>query len=263
LNIGFVSLLVCRGVLATNKVLSQEIEGMPSLISVLTKTPGGFCMALSYPEQSRKHTQQPRWSVIVITLHWLSFVVVVAAITAIFAADAADKPSSKALWMSFHYLFGIATFLLFGARIAARCLLQPRQSELGEWVEWSDWTDWAAQGTHTVLYALLFVLPMLGWALVNAQGRDVSLLTLKLPRLIGERNLDLAYTLQNLHSSAAWTLIVLVWVHAIFVFWQQFTRRDGILCAMLPMFLGRKRDSGYDSPPQAEPSPPPTGEKKR
>jgi cytochrome b561 len=87
--------------------------------------------------------------------------------------------------------------------------------------------------THIALYGLLLALPLLGWALSNAQDRPVHLFGLTLPALVGADE-DLADSLQAWHIDAAWALLALVLLHTGAALWHHFMVRDDVLRAMWP-----------------------------
>jgi len=164
-------------------------------------------------------------------LHWLTALATLVGVTAVFAADLVDTRQIQQSLMTIHRTAGLVALCLFFAWMLARHFLgRPRADSRN----WTDWTDWAEQGAHTLMYVLLFLLPILGWALSNARGQDVWLLGLRLPKLIQERNPDFAYTLQDFHSTAAWILIAVVALHVASVAWHHFVRHDDVLRSMLP-----------------------------
>ena len=81
--------------------------------------------------------------------------------------------------------------------------------------------DWLAEGTSIVLRLLLFIVPLLGWYLRYADGHDETGIALLPPWLKFQRDPDLVYTLRNLHSAAAWTLIVLLMLRLGIFLWQR------------------------------------------
>jgi cytochrome b561 len=81
------------------------------------------------------------------------------------------------------------------------------------------------------MYTLLLSLPVLGWLLTNARGQPVSLPLFGSLPLLTDRDLDLADTLELVHTWAAWALLAL---HGAAAAWHHHVRRDGVLAAMWP-----------------------------
>jgi cytochrome b561 len=102
----------------------------------------------------------------------------------------------------------------------------------------------AAATTHLILYALLLMLPLLGWALSNAAGKSVGLFGVPLPALVGADE-DLADELQTWHVDTAWVLLAIVSLHIAAALWHHFVMRDGVLRTMLPQ---RRSLDGHNPP---------------
>ncbi len=91
----------------------------------------------------------------------------------------------------------------------------------------------AARCTHAALYATLVAMPLIGWALSDAEGKPVHLLGLSLPALVAEDE-DLADRLLVWHQDVAWALLALVSLHVAAALWHHFVKRDGVLRSMWP-----------------------------
>lgn len=88
--------------------------------------------------------------------------------------------------------------------------------------------------THYGLYALLLVLPVLGWISASARGFAVSLAgVLPLPALSGVDH-ALAARTGGLHGTLALALLGLVGLHVGGALYHGVVRRDGVLGRMLP-----------------------------
>jgi cytochrome b561 len=99
----------------------------------------------------------------------------------------------------------------------------------------------AARGAHVALYALLFAMPLVGWAMQGAAGLPVVLPGgWVLPALLGP---DLATygLLRDAHAVLAYSLFAIILVHAGAGLYHGFVRRDGVLESMLP---GQEADAG-------------------
>jgi len=164
-----------------------------------------------------------------VVLHWLTVFCVIAAVTFILTRDQIDGKVVRQWLLEGHRHFGLFVLMLFAARVAIRLRLGklpsddplPRVARI------------AAGLTHIALYALLLSLPLLGWALSNAEGKPVHLFGLTLPALVSADE-DLADTLQAWHLNAAWVLLGLVSLHVAAALWHHFIRRDEVLRRMLP-----------------------------
>ena len=162
-------------------------------------------------------------------MHWLTVLCVCMAATLILLRDEVDGRALRQWLLEGHRHFGLFVLILFVLRVALRIRLGklPPASH-------SAWPIRAAAAlTHIALYAVLLALPLLGWALSNAQDKPVHFFGLTLPALVGGDE-DLADQLQSWHIDAAWLLLALVSLHIAAALWHHFVLRDGTLRLMLP-----------------------------
>jgi len=96
------------------------------------------------------------------------------------------------------------------------------------------WQAQAASAVHGLLYALMLLVPLLGWSYSNAAGFPVVWFgVLPLPDLLATDK-ALAETLKGLHRIAAWTLALLIAAHAAAALKHHFIDKDGLLARMAP-----------------------------
>jgi len=96
------------------------------------------------------------------------------------------------------------------------------------------WQQRAHHATHGLLYALFFIVPLVGWAYSSAAGFPIVFLgLLPLPSFVPV-DPALAEALKPWHWITAYTLAALVALHVAAVVQHQFIRRDGLLWRMLP-----------------------------
>lgn len=101
------------------------------------------------------------------------------------------------------------------------------------------WQQRLAHGTHWGLYALMFLVPLSGWAFSSASGFQVVYFGLiPLPNLL-PKSKPLAELFETIHVSLNWTLATLVALHAAGALKHHFIDRDGTLARMLPWLRGR------------------------
>lgn len=171
-----------------------------------------------------------------IWLHWLSALLVAAAVALVLLREGIESRDTRSLLMFWHSQVGAALLTFSALRlILRRRNAAPTALDHG-------WLRYAAQAAHVALYGLLLGLPMLGIAALQARGKNVSVAGLfDLPVLLA-RDRDLSETLSTIHEYLAWTLVGLVGVHVGAALWHQFVRRDGVLLRMWP-----RRNGGDDS----------------
>ena len=110
-----------------------------------------------------------------------------------------------------------------------------------------------ARAAHVGLYALMFAMPLVGWAMQGAAGTPVVLPGgWVLPALLGP---DLATygLLRDAHAVLAYSLFALVLLHAGAGLYHGFVRRDGVLASMLggPTVIAPGADDGPPASDQA------------
>ena len=96
------------------------------------------------------------------------------------------------------------------------------------------WQRVAHHGTHFLMYALFFAVPLLGWAYSSAAGFPIVWFgALPLPDLL-PKDKALADAIKPWHAWAAFTLAALVVLHVAAVVKHELIDRDGLLSRMLP-----------------------------
>ena len=96
------------------------------------------------------------------------------------------------------------------------------------------WLVGLGHATHHTLYALLLVMPVLGWANANSRGWDVTLLwVLPLPNLVPAKA-SYGHVIGDVHMDLAYVLLALVALHAAGGLYHHVRLRDGVLQRMLP-----------------------------
>ena len=96
------------------------------------------------------------------------------------------------------------------------------------------WQATAAHATHRLLYALFFIVPLLGWAYSSAAGFPVVLFgVLPLPDFVPVDK-ALAEAIKPWHERTALLMAALVLLHIAGALKHQFIDRDGLLDRMRP-----------------------------
>jgi cytochrome b561 len=173
-----------------------------------------------------------RYNSVSIILHW----VLGAALVAIFffgnyMVDLPFSPQRLKLY-NWHKWAGISILALSALRLLWR-LTHPAPA-LPAKVEMAmpTWQLKAHQLTHVALYALFFIVPLVGWAYTSAAGFPVVLFGLfQLPDLVGADK-ALAALIKPWHQISAFAFAGLVVLHIAAALKHQFVDRDGLLKRM-------------------------------
>jgi len=91
-----------------------------------------------------------------------------------------------------------------------------------------------SRATHWLFYAVLIVLPVLGWVAASGYGATPTLLgVVPLPALIA-KDKSLAETIGSIHGALAWALLVIIALHVSGALYHAVVKRDGVIGRMLP-----------------------------
>jgi cytochrome b561 len=134
-------------------------------------------------------------------------------------------------WINLHLSLGALLILLIVFRISWRLFHPAPPPEAGT----PAWQRWSARATHVMLYVLLIVLPLTGWAASSARGWRVSLFGLfNLPALV-PKGTKLGFKAGDLHADLlSWVLLTAIGLHVLAALYHRFVKHDGVLQRMLP-----------------------------
>ncbi|WP_417474402.1 cytochrome b [Luteimonas mephitis] len=168
-------------------------------------------------------------------LHWLMAPLVVAMLF-IGIGMLSTTSSAYALLLAIHKPLGVAILVLVLLRIHTRFRHRPPPlpSDLPRLQRR------AATLSHWLLYALLLLMPVSGWAMLSAAGYPVTLLAgIRLPP-IAPHDAGLFAWLRGAHHWLALLLFATFLLHLAAALFHALVRRDGVLASMAP-WLGRRR----------------------
>jgi cytochrome b561/polyisoprenoid-binding protein YceI len=177
-----------------------------------------------------------RYTVVAIALHWAIAILILFMIW--LGWNMEDNESRFQL----HKSIGITILLLTVARVAWRVMNPPPALP-------SDMKPLEAKAAHYVhigLYALMILMPLLGWALVSTSKFQVPTVLFgtvswpHLPFLEGVRGNKLVHgVLETLHSKGAWVIIGLLALHVGGALKHEFSPEEGVLKRMIPGLFGK------------------------
>ena len=185
-----------------------------------------------------------RYGALAQLFHWVIVVLIITQFVLGIRADGLPKLSNARFQLlATHKSIGITILALALLRLAWRLFntippMPPRTPR---------WQELAAQASHFLLYALLFITPVLGWLMSSAYAVTVSWFGLvTLPNFI-EPNTAAFNALRHWHHWMAYTMGVLALLHAAAGIKHHFFDRDDVLTRMLPVAeRGRSPDSITD-----------------
>lgn len=161
-------------------------------------------------------------------LHWLMALMIIAML--FIGAGMVASVSERHEWLlQLHKPLGIAILLLVIVRLAVRFTRRtpPLPADL------PGWQVLAAKASHVLLYALMLILPLLGWSMISAAGDPVMLSeSLRLPSILPADAQTFAW-LRKAHGYLAYLLFLTVLVHLAAALFHGWVRRDEVLGSML------------------------------
>jgi cytochrome b561 len=179
-----------------------------------------------------------RYTAVAIFLHWIIALGILALIViGLIMVQVKLKPLLLFKLYQLHKSIGITILLAAFLRLAWR--LAHRPPALPTAVPPAERK--AAEATHFLLYAALFILPFTGWALVSAAVLNIPTVLYgvvpwpHLPYLSTLQNkAPVEHALARTHAYLAWALIALVALHAAAALRHHFVLHDDILTRILP-----------------------------
>jgi cytochrome b561 len=159
-------------------------------------------------------------------LHWLMAVGIIAML--FIGVGMVASVSERHQWLvEIHKPLGIALLLLVCVRIVRRLVrgTPPLPADL------PPVQKLAAHASHVLLYALMFAMPLIGWAMLSAGGYPVTVGPWLLPP-IAPADAALFAFLRGAHRYLAFLLFATVLLHLAAALFHGLIRRDGVLSSM-------------------------------
>ena len=168
-----------------------------------------------------------------ISAHWIiALLIILAWPLGVYMHDLPLSPDKLKLY-SYHKWIGITVLLLFVPRILWRITHRPPAA-----LPMPAWQHRIAEGTHHLLYLLMFLVPLSGWLMSSAKGfQTVYFGVLPLPDLLA-KDKALGNLLETVHVALNFTLIAVLLGHVGAALKHHFIDRDDVLTRMLPRRRG-------------------------
>jgi cytochrome b561 len=183
------------------------------------------------------HSQHPtgRYRLGAIAFHWAMFVLVVIVGVLGLLHDSWPK-QSQAFWINVHALIGILLWAVLLARFGYRLRHSPPTlpSDIGAF------SRRFSSPVHLALYALMFVIPIIGFVTFIYHGRVFNFGFFDLNFGV-KKNRAIFSPTEDIHGYLAYALFALAGVHALAALWHYFIRHDGVLGRMWPAKGARVR----------------------
>ena len=168
-----------------------------------------------------------RYTAPAIGLHWLLALMLIGSFSlGVYMADLPFSPTRLKLY-NWHKWAGVTILVLSLVRLAWRLGHRPPAD-----AAMPAWQATAAHATHRLLYALFFVVPLLGWAYSSAAGFPIVWFgVLPLPDFVPVDK-ALAEAIKPWHGRSAMLMAALVLLHVAGALKHQLIDRDGLIDRM-------------------------------
>jgi cytochrome b561 len=178
---------------------------------------------------SRK-TDEIRFGPLLIGLHWLMLLLILAVYLCIELRVLYPRGSEiREALKTWHFMLGLSIFALVWLRLAVRLAGRaPRISPAPP-----AWQLHIAHATELAIYLFMIAMPLIGWAILSAEGAPVPFFGLQLPQLTGESE-ALAKRLEEVHELIGNVGYFLIGIHAAGALVHHYIQRDDTLSRMLP-----------------------------
>lgn len=162
-----------------------------------------------------------------ISLHWVMLVLMAAVYACIELRELYPRGSDiREGLKAWHFMLGLLVFVLVLGRMVARWR-GPRPSGRASPQEW------LGRLMHIALYALMIVMPIMGWVILSAEGKPIPFFGLSLPPLTGPDD-AFAHQIEDLHETIGELGYWMIGLHAAAALVHHYVLRDGVLLRMLP-----------------------------
>jgi len=162
-------------------------------------------------------------------LHWLIAGLVVAQFVVSWLMPHIGRNTRPGPLINLHFSLGILIVVVMAARWLHR-LSRPVPPAM---IDAPPWERRAAQATHRLFYAVLLIVPFLGWAAASAHDLPVTFFGFfELPAIAAPKT-RWALLAGDIHTYAMWTLLAIIALHVAAALYHHFVRRDHVLRRML------------------------------
>lgn len=175
-----------------------------------------------------------RYGATAIALHWvLGLAIVTVFCVGWYMTGLPFSPQRLKLY-NWHKWAGVALLTLSALRLVWRITHRPPALPAQVQSTMPRWQQLAHHGVHHLLYALFFIVPLVGWAYSSAAGFSIVFLgVVPLPDFV-PASPALAEAIKPWHELTAYALATLVALHVAAALKHQLIDRDGLIGRMLP-----------------------------
>jgi cytochrome b561 len=170
-----------------------------------------------------------RYDPVAKSLHWVVFALVFIQFIIAWTMPAIRRGVVPGRLINLHLSFGVLIMTL----VVIRALWRRAHPVAAPVENIAPWEQKLARATHLLLYALLLVLPILGWAAASARDWTVRVFDLvTLPHLVPPEA-KIGFLAGDVHVVLSYVLLGLIGLHVAAGLYHYFVRHDRVLQRML------------------------------
>ena len=176
-----------------------------------------------------RRAREPGYGDVAKSLHWLIVLLLVVQFALAWAMPEIHRGTKPETLINLHLSVGTVILLVALVRLAWR-IAHPVPLVADNVPLWQ---QRAAQANHALLYLLLFLMPLLGWANASARGWAIDFFGVaQLPRILPQAS-PLGSALGDVHIWTSYVLLGLVGLHVAAALYHRLWLRDRVLGRML------------------------------
>jgi len=167
---------------------------------------------------------------VAIFLHWLIAACILFSVAMGLIVSSVEESDTTTLILAVHKSLGIAIFILACVRLAWRLThpAPPLPRDIHAFQRL------AASATHTLLYVIIFAMPVTGYIAVAARGRETTFFGLFAVPFWAPLDRVLSRNAQTIHEYGQYVLYALLVAHIGAAIYHHFILKDQILERMWP-----------------------------
>ncbi|WP_100644556.1 cytochrome b [Alteromonas facilis] len=175
----------------------------------------------------KKHS---RYGSLLMAMHWIMLIMLVGVFACIELREVFPRGSEpRAALKTWHFMLGLSVFCLLWLRLLAR-VTTPTQPIIPSLPLWQRVT---ANSVEFTLYLFMFVMPVLGWSVLSAEGSTIPFWGFEFFALLNTDK-ELAKQLEEIHGLIGTAGYYLIGLHAMAALFHHYIRQDNVLLRMLP-----------------------------
>lgn len=163
------------------------------------------------------------------TLHWIVFGLLAVQYTVGLTMPHIRRDTPQAGLVNWHMSLGATVIFFVVLRLIWRIV---RPTPLS--TAMPKWDRIVSKATHDLLYLLLIVVPLLGWAAAGFYGYSVRIFGIVPLPALAAKGTEWAHTAGDVHNFMVYVLLTLIGLHVAGGLYHYFIVRDRVLQRMLP-----------------------------